>query len=123
MAQTNMSPKAFNATEALPQFRVVKLTAASGTAVEFADAGEAGIGTTQDDVALGEDVAIMLFNAGGSFKAVAAEAFVVGAALYTANDGKVQDTVSGVQRFTALEPASGDGSIVEVLPNGNADVV
>jgi hypothetical protein len=41
----------------------------------------------------------------------------VGATLYGAVDGKVKDTASGTAQGTALEAATADGDIVEVLPS------
>lgn len=116
MSQQNESGlKAFTATEALEAFRRVKLTAGSGTAVEYADAGEEFVGLTQNKVALGGVVTVALRSAARSYKATAAGAVVVGATLYGANDGKVDDAASGNAIGTALEAASGDDSIFEIL--------
>jgi predicted RecA/RadA family phage recombinase len=60
---------------------------------------------------------VLLRTAAGTCPMVAADSFAVGATLYTAASGKVSDT-QGTGAFaigTALEAASGDGSIVEVL--------
>jgi hypothetical protein len=48
---------------------------------------------------------------------VASEAIDSGSAVYTAADGKVSDTAASTSYYigTALEAASGDGSIIEVL--------
>jgi len=114
MAQECNDIKTFTATEALENRRRVKLTAASGTAVEYADAGEEFIGITWKAVAIGEQVPVKLRSAGFTCKACAAEAFAAGATLYGANDGKVQDTASGTAQGTALEAATAAGDIVEV---------
>jgi hypothetical protein len=90
------------------------------------DAGEAvtavadefAIGFAQMNAAAGERVSVRLVNSQGTFKAIAKEAFAIGASLYGALAGKVQDTDpgAGTIRFMALEAATADGQIVEVLP-------
>ena len=117
MTQQNLGGmKAFNASEDLEAFRRVKLTSGSGVAVEYADAGEAYIGFTQKKVASGERVTVGLKTSGKTFKAIAKEAFSVGATLYGGDDGKVQDTSSGTAQATALEAATAENDEVEVLP-------
>ena len=56
-------------------------------------------------------------SVGGARKFVAAGAFAVGADIYGAAGGKVDDAAgtANVPIGMALEAASGDGSIVEVL--------
>lgn len=120
MSQENVGVKTFTATEALEAYRRVKLTSGSGTAVEYADAGEEFIGITAAKAALGESVPVTLRSAARSYKAVAAEALAVGAVLYGANDGKVQDTSSGTAQGTALEAATADGDVIEILSNNGA---
>lgn len=120
MSQENVGVKTFTATEALEAYRRVKLTTSSGTAVEYADAGEEFIGITAHKVAIGEMVSVTLRSAARSYKAVAAEVLAVGAVLYGANDGKVQDTVSGTAQGTALEAATADGDVIEILSNNGA---
>jgi hypothetical protein len=120
MSQENVGVKTFTATEALEAYRRVKLTTSSGTAVEYADAGEEFIGITAHKVAIGEMVSVTLRSAARSYKAVAAEDLAVGAVLYGANDGKVQDTASGTAQGTALEAATADGDIIEILSNNGA---
>jgi len=117
------SPKVFTATEALAAFRRVKLTASSGTAVEYADQSDSSnyIGITLEDAAIGTHVAVALKGMAETHKAVAADTFSVGATLYAADDGKVSDTSSGNAIGTALEACTAAGDIVEViLDNGSA---
>lgn len=117
MSQENVSGiKSFTATTALLAFRRVKLTAGSGSAVEYAGAGEAYIGITVADAAIGTAVGVALKTSARTFKAVAAEALAVGASLYGAANGKVQDTVAGSIQATALEAATADGDVIEILP-------
>lgn len=121
MSQQNESGlKAFTATEALEAYRRVKLTTSSGTAVEYADAGEEFIGITQNAVAIGEMVTVALRSAARTYKAVAAGVVAVGAAIYGAADGKVDDAVSGTAQGTALEAATADGDVIEILSNNGA---
>ena len=123
MSQECSSPKNFIATEALAAFRRVKLTAASGVAVEYADQSDSSsyIGVTLEAVAIGEHVAVALKGASQTFKCVASEALAVGATLYAADDGKVADTSSGNAIGTALEVATADADVIEcVLDAGSS---
>jgi len=115
MSVQNEGVKPFTAGEALEAYRRVKLSSASGTQVEYADAGQDAIGITQRKEASGANVAVALLSKSRTFKAVASEAISVGAVLYGAADGKVSDTVSGMPIGVALAAASGDGSVIEVL--------
>lgn len=119
MSQENMGIKTFYATEALEAFRRVKLTSGTGDYVEYADQADSDsyVGFTAHAVALGDQVAVALKHGGRTFKAVASEAFSVGAALYAANDGKVADTASGNVIGTALEAATAAGDVIEFLPD------
>lgn len=118
MSQQNEGVKTFRAAEALAAYCRVKLDA-SGDVV-YADAGEEFIGITSAAVANDELVGVMLRSAARSYKATAKEAFALGATLYGAIDGKVQDSVSGTAQGVALEAATADGDVVEVLLNNGA---
>jgi hypothetical protein len=120
MSQENVGVKTFTATEALEAYRRVKLTTSSGTAVEYADAGAEFIGITAHKVAIGEMVSVTLRSASRSYKAVASGVLAVGATLYGANDGKVSDSVSGTAQGVALEAATADGNVIEILSNNGA---
>lgn len=112
--------KTFLATEALAAYRRVKLTAASGTHVEYADAGEVHIGVTtgkQDTV--GGPIEVALTTKPGTVKVEAAGAFDAGATLYGAADGKVDDVSSGSVIGRPTTAASGSASIVEMLPENS----
>jgi hypothetical protein len=113
MSQQNEGLKCFTAGEALEMFRRVKL---SGVTVVYSDGGEAYIGVTQEKVASGDPVTVMLKTTGKTFIMISEESLSAGAALYGAADGKVKDTASGTSMGTALEAASGDGEEIEVLP-------
>lgn len=90
----------------------------SGTALTAAGATEVEIGTLADTVLSGDlKAAVIPRSIGGSRKYVAAGDFAIGANIYGAASGCVdQDTGGGeVPIGIALEAASGAGSIVEVL--------
>jgi hypothetical protein len=104
----------FEAGEDLEQYRRVKL---SGVKVVYADADEDCVGVTQAPVLNGYPVAVKTKKSPGTFKLVASEAIASGATIYGDADGKITDTDGGsyTKRGTALEAASGDGSIIQVL--------
>jgi hypothetical protein len=104
--------KAFTAGEDLVAYRRVKLS--EGTVV-YADSGNDWIGTTEEAVSSGYSVSVRLRTASGTRKIMAAGAFSAGALLYGADDGKVDDTVAGQPIFRALEEATANGDIVEVI--------
>jgi len=121
MVQFNESGlKAFIAGENLEAFRRVKLSAGSGTTVEYADAGEDFIGFTQDKVDSGEYVTVALRSAARTYPAIASEALSAGAVLYGADDGKVADSASGTAIGTALEAATDDGDSIEITCDNGA---
>lgn len=116
------SPKTFTATEALEAFRRVKLTASSGTAVEYADQSDSDgyIGVTQSKVAIGYPVDVALKGDFQTFKVEASEAMAVGATLYAADHGKVSDTSSGNTIGTALEAAGAANDVIECMLDGGS---
>jgi hypothetical protein len=117
MADVNESGiKTFTAGGALAAYRRVKLSAGSGTQVVYADAGEDHIGVTKDSAASGGVVAVALKSKPGTVKVTAADSFAAGAELYGAADGKVSDTVAGAKLGRAGAAASGDASVVELIP-------
>ena len=115
MAQSVEKIKTFTATEALAVYRLVKLTSSSGSAVEYADATDSAVvGNTEREAAITANVPVRLRGPWSTAKLTAGGAISVGATVYTANDGKV--AASGTYAIgTALEAASGDGSVIEVL--------
>ena len=120
MTEFKDSPVTFQATEVLEMFRRVKLSAAVGY-VEYADQSDSSsfIGSTIGlAAAIDDSVAVSLKKAARVEKATAAGPFAYGAALYAANDGKVDDAVSGNVIGTALEAATADGDIVKVIFDG-----
>jgi len=104
--------------EALAARRRVKL---SGATVVYSDAGEEFIGVTEYGVANGADVALRIRTDAGSFEVTAAGPIAAGAKIYGALDGKVAADVVGGCNGYAIEAATADGDIIEVLLCG-ADV-
>jgi hypothetical protein len=120
MSSNNMDGlKAYTATEALVEGRRVKYTSGSGTAVEYADAGEDYVGITMSTVAITEPVTVWQKNKIGTVRIEAAGAITVGATLYGANDGKVSATPSGEPQFIAENAASATAAFVECVPFGS----
>ena len=116
MAETHGDVMTFVADEALAIHTRVRMTAASGTNIVYADAGEQAIGTTLEAIASGDPGPVKLVNAPGTVLVTAGEAFAVQAVLYNGTSGVVQDTSSGTAIGTALEAATAAGDIIEMMP-------
>ena len=118
--QINGPTITLTAGEDLIAFRRVKI---SGSTVLYADAGDPGIGVVQAAVDYSEDsnATIRLDNAGTS-KMMASGAISAGANVYPAADGKITATVNGRCIGKAIEAATTDGDIIEVLPY-NEDMI
>lgn len=116
MAVWSEGPRTFLAGEALEAHRRVKIKSGTTTSppqVDYADAGEACIGTTLAPAKAGESVAVKMLNDNGARLVTAADSFAIGAVLYGANDGKVTDSASGSAQFVALEAAEANNDVVE----------
>lgn len=107
------SPKSFVAGEALTAFMRVKL---SGRNAWLADASDYGVGVTQEIAAITNNVDVRMYNHGGTLKMVASAAITAGDLVYAAASGKIAATGTLVIG-TALDTATGDASIIEVLPH------
>lgn len=109
----------FTAGEDLLPKRRVKIESGTATVppeVVYADAGEQHIGVTGNDaVSDGDPVSITPINMTGTYEGTAKTALVVGATLYGAADGKIDDTSSGSAIGIALEAATADGDIIEFM--------
>ena len=111
-----MASKAFVVNEAVIEpYRRVKLTAGSGTLVEYADAGDACIGVSAARGLIGEMVSIDFKHTGRTFKMEANGAIAIGGSFYGALDGKISATVSGAIQGRNLEATAADGEIVECI--------
>lgn len=105
---------AFTAGAAIAQFLRVKLSAGK---LAVAGAEDEDIGTIEEaSFADGDKVTVRTYNAEGSRKMVASAAITQFAKVYGAAGGKVSSTANGAPKGIALAAASGDGSIIEVLP-------
>lgn len=118
MAQfNNRGVKTFNASQVMDVNLRVKRDPADSEGVLLADAGEDSIGTTEDEAEnIGDPVTIRLWNHAGTRKVVAAGAFADSVDLYGAAAGKVDDAIVGDKLGEALAAASGDNSVIELLP-------
>jgi len=114
----NEGIKTFTAGEDLEARRRVKikaLTTSTPPEVEYADAGEDWIGVTEYAVLEGEQIAVKLNNAPGTFEieCVVDSEIARGTVLYGAADGKVSDASSGTAQGIAMETGV-DDAIIEV---------
>lgn len=116
--------KTLVAGEALVAFRL--LTINSSGQYTLCGAGGVPLAVAQNDCANGDPASGKLINNGaGTFKVmVAAAVSAIGTRLYAAASGKLSPTGTGRCVAIALETASADGSIIEVMPilNANTDV-
>jgi hypothetical protein len=105
--------------EALEPNRLVRLDASQE--LVYADAGEDFVGQTIAYTASGSPATIKLSNDSGTFLVESAGAITAGASLYTANDGKIDDTASGDIIGEALEAASGAAVLTEFVLTSASD--
>lgn len=113
--------KAFTAAGTIKQY--ARVTLGSGGTITEAGLAVKEIGTAMEPAVSGETISVRLRTAKGTHKMIAIEALAAGATLYTETDGKVQDTAASTsfQLGTALEAATADGDIIEVLYNQHGD--
>jgi hypothetical protein len=105
--------KSFVAGAAIAKCLRVKLSAGK---LAVAGAEEHGPGTIETAVFADLDpAAVRLWTAQGTRKVVAAGPFAVGADIYGAAGGKVDDVSNSLYIGLALEAASADGDIVEAM--------
>jgi hypothetical protein len=113
MSQQNSNPgMPLLASAALPAHRLV--TAAG--ALCAADATKDFVGITQEAIANGAYGPVR-FTSAGTAKMTASAAISAGAVVYKAASGKIGTTNTNARVGIALEAATGDGSIIEVLPD------
>ncbi len=104
--------RTFTADGAIAQNLRVKLS--SGQASLAGDEDDIGV-LENESYAASDEVAVRLNNAPGTRIMVAAGAIAVGAEVFAAAGGKVDDTGTR-SRGTALTATSADGEELEVLP-------
>ncbi len=122
MSQSNDGVKTFVASAAIAKHARVVL--ASTGLISTAGLAEKEIGTALAAAfAAGDRVPVKLRTAPGTHKMIAIEALAAGATVYTEASGKVQDTAAATafQLGTAIEAATNDGDIIEVLYNAHGD--
>jgi hypothetical protein len=117
----------FPAGETIEPYRRIKLS--SGTALHAA-AGDRhiGISVNSEAVSIGAQVAVKLNNFPGTRKVECAGAVTLGATVYGAATGMVDDAfaANGASVGTALDTGDGAGSIIEILPlarEGGSDLL
>ena len=74
------------------------------------------VGASEYAVLANQPVAVRLWNAGGTIHCIAAGVIGAGAAVYAAALGKVAATPGVLIKGYAMEAATADGDIIEVLP-------
>jgi len=119
---TDSNYKGLVASAAITQYARVKLDAA-GT-VSTAGLTDKDIGTAQQAAfAAGDVVSVKLRTAAGTHKMIAAGAVTQGAEVSTQASGKIDDaaTATGYKLGIALEAATANNDIIEVLYNAHGD--
>jgi hypothetical protein len=113
--------KAFTSAGTIKQY--ARVTLGSGGTITEAGLAVKDIGTAMEPAVSGDVISVRLRTANGTHKMIAVEAVAAGATLYTEAAGKVQDTAEATafQIGTALEAATADGDIIEVLYNVHGD--
>lgn len=118
MSQFNATGcKAFEADAAIGQYERVKLD--SDGKITQAGLADRCIGVaTREAFAAGDVIDVALYSKPGTMKMIAVEALAAGAVVYSEAAGKVQDTaaVTSYPIGVAMEAATADGDIIEVLP-------
>jgi len=120
--QYNIGIKAFTVgTGGVTEGALVKLS--SGAVVlNTAASTDDPIGVAMDKKSAGDVVAVSFLKSGGSLEMVAAGAISAGAVVYASADGKVQALPAAAATYRqvgiALEAATADGDVIEVLPYG-----
>jgi multidrug efflux pump subunit AcrA (membrane-fusion protein) len=104
----------------LANHRLAKMDGAGKAVYLTATATDIPLGVTRLNAKTGEDVSIAPINLEGTVEITAAGAISRGADVYAAAEGKIQALPGAAGTYRkigqALQAASGDGSIIEVLP-------
>jgi hypothetical protein len=114
--------RTFTAAGAIPQY--ARCTLGSGGTITVSGLAEIDVGTAQTEAfASGDVISVKLRSAAGTHKMIAIEATDAGELLYTEAAGKVQVTAQATAYVlgNALEAATADGDIIEVLYSSHGD--
>ena len=116
------SKKTFTAGATALARRVLVKLASSLLVVNTETATDLPLGVTEYAVPASEAVTVRLLNAGGTIEMTAAGAIAADAKVYAADDGKIQAVPASAGTYQqigiAIEAATADGDIIEVLPHG-----
>lgn len=108
-------PLSLTANSALGPYLRVMLSAGK---LVVAGATDEELGVLNDRVLNADDIAgVVPLNVKGTLRMVAGAAIAQYAEVYGAADGKIKTVANNNFLGTALEAASGDGSVIEVLPS------
>lgn len=107
--------KTFNAGGAIGAHELVKMSTAD--VVQNTDEG-VPVGAAEYGVAQNAPVAIRLWNSGGTIHCIADAAITAGNAVYAGASGKVSPAGTTIIGY-AMEAATADGDIIEVLPTNS----
>lgn len=119
MAGTSLSPLTMLAGEDLEAHRLVKLNGSTEFSVVYADAGDRAFGVTLVRADNADSISIEMMSVGSTLKVIAAGAITVNKVVYTANDGKVSDSVSG-DPIGTLRKAGVSDEATELIPYGQS---
>lgn len=115
MAQfTDDNVRTFTTGEAIAAYLLVKLS--GDFTVSLAGIADSAIGVSREAVASGGELGVQLLNKKGTVKLTASGAITQNAAVYPASSGKISSTIAGRKIGYALEAATADGDIIEVVP-------
>jgi hypothetical protein len=112
------NPLTFSADVELAQKLRVKLKTSTTTEppeVDIAGVGVIGVGINDYLVAAGKDCAVEPYNKSGTLEMVANGAISTGEEVYPAADGKISTTPAGGALGKAMEAATADEDIIEIL--------
>lgn len=112
--------RTFEADEAISsQYLLVKLS--GDNKISVAGVGDAPIGVARNVAADGDQLGVYLLNKQGSIKMKASGAISQNAAVYAGASGKITATVTGRKLGVALDAATADGDLIEVLLQPGSD--
>jgi len=91
------------------------VTISGARSVDATGPGQTPDGVVVRDCASGEEVAVALFNAGGTFEVMASGTFSAGAILYSQASGTVDAIRTGRSILRALQASTASGDIIEAI--------